>query len=403
MRKLFLFVLLIVSLNTWSQDQRASTVIPGQYIVVLKESYAVPVVRSGLSTNRTANKPNNELRDQIINKVKALQLRQRLDPSAILFDYADAIVGFTAKLSDAEVTALRNDPTVEGVYQDHKIQLNQTSSGNQTAQHGFSQTEDCAITTAGGHIDGSSKFTWIWIIDTGIDPDHPDLNVQSHAPYAKTFFGNSFEDLNGHGTHVAGIAAAKDNGFGVVGVSAGAKVVPLKVFDDAGNSDYSLVIAALNHVAQYSIPGDVVNMSLGGIQPSCSAAFPGFSSAISSLANAGVWITIAAGNDNTNSTQYLPACINNKRVFTVAALDCSTACAAYTNIGDNVDWYAVGTNVYSTYKDGGYTTLSGTSMAAPVVAGIIHSRGQAPIRGPEITCQLSGLNIITIKPLARRQ
>lgn len=398
MRK-FLFSLLLVSSYSCLLAQSP---IPGQYIVVLKESIAKPVIKSGIPTGRTANAPNKELRQQNNAKINVLQANHRINPSMVLYTYADAIVGFSARLSDTEVIALQNDPQVEGVYQDHKLELEQTVPTELT-QPVFSQTADCAIVTAGGHTDGSSKFTWIWIIDTGIDTDHPDLNVQSHAPYAKTFFGTSIEDVNGHGTHVAGIAGAKDNGIGVVGVSAGAKLVPVKVFDDAGNTDYSLVIAALNHVAQYSIPGDAVNMSLGGFVMDCGVlSYPALPAAVMNLASAGVWISIAAGNDNNNATMYLPGCIDNSRVFTVAALDCNTSCAAYTNLGSNIDWYAVGTNVYSTYKDGGYAVLSGTSMAAPVVAGIIHSRGQAPVRGPLITCQNSIVGDIT-KPIARRQ
>ena len=392
-------------ISPWSvraQTQKQPVIIPGQYIVVLKESFAVPVVRSGLNTSRSANTPNKELRQQVLNKIKDVRSRQRIDTSAILFYFSDAIAGFSAKLSDAEVSALRNDHSVQGVYQDIKIQLAYTSRSENMAAPA-SQVEDCAIVTSGGHTDGSSKFTWIWIIDTGIDTDHADLNVQTKAPYAKTFIGNSFEDLNGHGTHVAGIAAAKDNGIGVVGMSAGAKVVPVKIIDDAGNTGASLVIAALDHVAQYSIPGDVVNMSLGGFTPDCGVlSFPAMITAMENLGNEGVWICSAAGNDNNNATFYLPGCIDNTRVFTVAALDCNNACAAYTNLGSNIDWYAVGTNVYSTYKDGGYATLSGTSMACPVVAGIVHSRGQAPVRGPNITCpDVFGSNVI--KPLARRQ
>lgn len=384
-----------------AQIQKSPLTIPGQYIVILKESMARPVVKTGLNANRAANKPNKELREQNISKLKTLQVRQRISSSAILFNYADAIVGFSAKLSDAEVAALRKDPSVEGVYQDHQLHLDQAVQGVIKGSPA-SQTEDCAILTAGGHADGSSRFTWIWIIDTGIDTDHPDLNVQKYAPYAKAFHGNSVEDINGHGTHVAGIAAAKDNGIGVVGVSAGAKVVPVKVFDDEGKTDYSLIIAALDHVAQYAIPGDVVNMSLGGLEPSCALSYPAFPTAMMNLANAGVWICIAAGNAHDNAALYLPGCINNTRVFTVGALDCSTGCAVYTNLGENVDWYAVGTDVYSTYKDGGYAILSGTSMATPVVAGIIHSRGQAPVRGPNITCENAVINNVT-KPLARRQ
>lgn len=376
--------------------------IPGQYIVVLKETFATPLVKSGLNTGRIPNTHNSEERNRLINKLAILQARLGIDSSSVRFNYADVIAGFSAKLSATEVTALKNDAAVAAVYQDYQLKLNY-SNGYAGYNNPFSQTADCAIVTAGGHTDGSSKFTWIWILDSGIDTDHPDLNVQSHAPYAKTFFGNSFEDLNGHGTHVAGIAAAKDNGIGVVGISAGAKVVPVKVTNDAGISDYSIVIAALNHVAQYAIPGDVINMSLGGFVPDCGViSFPAIITAMTTLADAGTWICSAAGNDNNNATAYLPGCINHKRIFTVAALDCNNTCAAYTNLGSNIDWYAVGTNVYSTYKDGGYSTLSGTSMACPVVAGIVHSRGQAPVRGPNITCQdLFGDNIT--KPLARRQ
>jgi hypothetical protein len=401
MRKLFLFIFILSHCCIWSQNQKASVLIPGQYIVVLKESFAAPVVRSGLTSNRAANKPKKELRQQNNAKLKSLQSRQRINESAIIFDYTDAIVGFSAKLSDAEVLALQNDPSVEGVYQDHKIQLEQTSSGIEKKQLAFSQTEDCAITTAGGHVDGSSKFTWIWIMDTGIDTDHSDLNVQSHSPYAAWFAGNSFEDIHGHGTHVAGIAAAKDNNEGVVGISAGAKVVPVKVLNDGGSGSISTLIVGLDHIAQYSIPGDVVNMSLG-FPESCSQQ-TALSNAMINLANAGVWICVAAGNYSENTDFTVPACFNYTRVFTVAAIDCQNHCASFTNLGSSVDWYAVGVDVYSTYLNGGYTTLSGTSMATPVVAGIVHARGQAPIRGPEITCQLFAPNITTIKPLARRQ
>jgi subtilisin family serine protease len=297
---------------------------------------------------------------------------------------------------------------VVGVYNDYEIQLNYTIQP-ESKESSAAQVEDCAVTSSGGHGDGSSKYTWIWILDSGIDTDHPDLDVQAHAPYAASFVDQSVEDLNGHGTHVAGIAAAKDNGIGVVGISAGAKVVPVKVANDVGTINYSWAIAGLNHVAQYSIPGDVVNMSFGGFQPDCGTiSFPGLQEALINLANAGVWMCIAAGNSNDDASFYFPACINNKRVFTVAAVGCGQSCASFSNLGINVDWYAVGVDVYSTYLNDGYATLSGTSMATPVVAGIIHSRGQAPLKGPNITCEITppsnpDTKINLTKPLAIRQ
>ena len=400
MRKIIFLSVFFCHYSLSAQKQKSPVIIPGQYIVVLKESFATPVVKSGLNTNRAANAPNKELRKRNLDKIKNLLVKQKIKESDILFNYADALVGFSVKLSEPQVQDLQKDPAVQGVFKDYEVQLAYTIQ-SKTHRSFTTQVEDCAVTTSGGHTDGSSKFTWIWIMDTGIDTDHPDLNVQVHAPYAAYFIGSSIEDIEGHGTHVAGIAAAKDNGLGVVGVSAGAKVVPVKVLADDGVGSTSSIIEGLDHISQYSIPGDVVNMSLGELDPSCGGqtALP---DAIVNLADAGVWICIAAGNSTDNADFYSPGCFNHPRVLTVAAVDCENRCASFSNIGRSVDWYAVGVDVYSTYLDGGYATLFGTSMATPIVAGIVHSRGQAPIRGPEITCKLDALNITTTKWLAKR-
>ena len=104
----------------------AQTPIPGQYVIVLKESVAKPVISMGLSPNRTTNRPHKELRDQNLEKLNLFQTRNGIHPSALLFNYTDAIVGFSARLSDAEVVDLRNDPAVAGVYQDHLLKLEQS-------------------------------------------------------------------------------------------------------------------------------------------------------------------------------------------------------------------------------------------------------------------------------------
>ncbi len=106
---------------------------------------------------------------------------------------------------------------------------------------------------------------WIWIVDTGIDLTHPDLNVETNTAYAKSFVGGSANDCNGHGTHCAGIAAAKNNTIGVIGVSAGARVVPVRVLNCQGSGSSSGILSGLNHVAANDEPGDAVNMSLGVI------------------------------------------------------------------------------------------------------------------------------------------
>ncbi len=105
------------------------------------------------------------------------------------------------------------------------------------------QTTPCAIKNAGG-TKKSTSTNWIWILDTGIDLDHPDLSVGNIAPYAKSFIpGETHDDGNGHGTHVAGIAAAKNNSFGTVGVSAGALVIPVKVLANSGMASFTYMIS----------------------------------------------------------------------------------------------------------------------------------------------------------------
>jgi len=119
------------------------------------------------------------------------------------------------------------------------------------------------ITRVGGGATytGSKKA---WIIDTGIDLNHPDLNVNVAA--GKTFVARTStpEDDNGHGTHCAGIVAAIDNSVGVVGVAAGAPVVPVKVLDKRGSGAMSVIIAGVDFVTANGVAGDAANMSLGG-------------------------------------------------------------------------------------------------------------------------------------------
>ncbi len=218
--------------------------IPDQYIVVLKESVAKPVIiqeKNGKAgTDRLANyKSNDASRERNISKVKEVIAKSNLKTSSVLAEYADVTVGFAAKLSDQELRTVKANPNVAGVYQDYEVSLDSDNNLEPVCEEELMaqipQITDCAITKAGGPANGIGKVTWIWILDTGIDSDHPDLNVQTSATFAKSFIaGETFEDGHGHGTHVAGIAAAKNNTIGAVGVSAGATVVPVKVLSNAG-------------------------------------------------------------------------------------------------------------------------------------------------------------------------
>jgi subtilisin family serine protease len=218
----------------------------------------------------------------------------------------------------------------------------------------------------------------VWVVDTGIDLDHPDLNVDTGRSRSFVSGVTSADDQNGHGTHVAGIIGAKNNGLGVTGVASGARLVALKVLNQLGEGRLSGIIQAVNHVIQNGRPGDVVNLSLGGEGTSAT-----LERVIRQAADAGLLFAIAAGNEGENSDNYSPARVNHPNVFTVSAMDRNNKFATFSNFGPSVDVCAYGVRITSTYKDGRYAILSGTSMAAPHVAGLLLIRGnKLPTRGP---------------------
>ena len=367
--------------------------IRGQYIVILKEIVAKPVIKQQKKNNNRAQKEreNKDMRDENLLKVREVRRKKNISESTVISSFADVLLGFSAKLSDEAVISLKSDPDVQGVYQDYKIMLGPVLSEAAPPEiNEVAQTITCAVNKAGGPVDGASKSNWIWILDTGIDLDHPDLNVQTNPLYAVSFIaGQAADDGHGHGTHCAGIAAAKNNNIGGAGVSAGAMVVPVKVLDNSGSGSWSALIEGLDHVAKFDNPGDVVSMSLGGYgYNNCENSNPSVRDAIRNLGSAGTFICMASGNDGKDAAKNFPGCINAINVYTIASIDCSNNCSGFSNLsGQVVDWVAVGQSVYSTYKNGGYATLSGTSMATPVVAGIIHSRNSPPTNGGTLKCK----------------
>jgi subtilisin len=218
-----------------------------------------------------------------------------------------------------------------------------------------------------------SKFQdkTVWIIDTGVDMDHPDLNVNKERSLSFISGQASADDNNGHGTHVAGIIGALNNTIGVVGVASGVQLVALKVLDQLGEGKLSSVVAAIAHVSQNGKAGDVVNMSLGleGISPTLDRE-------VKAAADKGILFAIAAGNDSKLANTSSPGRVNHANVFTVSAVDSTGKFASFSNYGnDAVDVAAYGVRILSTYMNGRYAILSGTSMAAPHVAGLLLIRG----------------------------
>ncbi|MBI5324254.1 MAG: S8 family peptidase [Ignavibacteriae bacterium] len=290
----------------------------------------------------------------------------------LVYVYESAIQGFCSKLSPEQAEQLKLDKRVRIVEQDREITLDDPViiEDNPKSAKFQAETVPWGITRVGGYVDGTSNPHIAWIIDTGINLTHPELNVQTSL--CKNFVSTrrNAEDDNGHGTHVAGTIAARHNTSGVVGVCAGGKVVGVKVLNKNGSGTYSQIIAGINYVASKATAGDVANMSFGG------GGSTALDNAVLNLANQGVFIAIAAGNSAAFAGNYSPARVNHQNVFTASALDVNDVFAYFSNWGNPpVDWCSPGVSIYSTYKNKGYATMSGTSMAAPHLAGILLATG----------------------------
>jgi subtilisin family serine protease len=214
------------------------------------------------------------------------------------------------------------------------------------------------------------------VIDTGIDCGHPDLapNCIYGVSYVK---GAKAFDNHGHGTHVAGIIAARDNGFGVIGVAPEVTLYAVKVLDATGSGPWSAVASGIVWATQNGM--DVINMSLGGTSFSQAVA-----DAVQAASDAGVLVVSAAGNAGCCDTVLYPARLPES--MAVAAVDANDQRASFSSTGPEVDVAAPGVAILSTVPTGsctlcdpsGYRSLSGTSMATPHVAGtgaLLMSRG----------------------------
>ena len=321
--------------------------IPGQYIVLYKPSEE----NKDATAHRMA-----QIRSMLLEK-------NNIAPASVRAIFGGKLAGFVARLNAAEAKKLSEDPAVQVVEQDRVVALSTC----------FTVVAPTLITwnvTKVGYGNGIGKT--VWVIDTGIDMDHPDLTVD--AGKSKSFLPNitSPDDENGHGTHVAGIIAAKNNNFGTLGVASGATVVSLRVLDKDGKGTSSAIVQALAHINTYGKPGDVVNLSLG--EDVISVAMD---QQVQYTASRGILMSIAAGNEGKSANLYSPGRANGDNIFTVSAVDSLDNFASFSNFGnDVVDYAAPGVRILSTYKDGLYAKMSGNSMAAPHVAGLLLLNGR---------------------------
>jgi len=299
------------------------------------------------------------------------------------FIYEHALKGFAIEVPAQAVAALQRNPRVKYVEAD-------------ALRYAFAQTVPTGITRIFAdtnpaiEIDGTDDYRVdvdVAVIDTGIDFQHPDLNVVGGVNCTGSILRPTCvaggDDDHYHGTHVAGIIGALDNDIGVVGVAPGARLWAVKVLNKNGSGWSSWIIAGIDWVAANANTIAVANMSLGG---------SGYSQAeydaIQGAVNEGVAFAVAAGNSDDDARNYSPSAFDN--VLTVSALadfnglpgggasptcrtDQDDTLADFSNWGPAVDIAAPGVCIYSTFpiEQGSYGTLSGTSMASPHAAGAL--------------------------------
>lgn len=287
---------------------------------------------------------------------------------ALRHSFDRALRGFSVTVSAQAAERMARNPHIK-YYERNAVAWAQgapvTAEGKPvTVQAEPAQVVPYGIIRVGGGLDGSGRHAWV--IDTGIDLKHPDLHVGSGANFV-TSGTNSPQDGNGHGTHVAGTIGAINNGIDVVGVAANATVHPVRVLNNNGSGTIDWIIAGVNYVATHAAPGDVANMSLGA-----SGHIQSLHDAIVNTANLGIRFTVAAGNSSADSNFYEPAHIEHANVYTESAVGSNDVFASFSNYANPpVDFAAPGVNVLSTRLGGGVVTYSGTSMAAPHVAGLL--------------------------------
>ena len=334
----------------------AGTLIEGSYVVVLKD-------RATLNKSMS----NGEAKAVMHKNAVAVMEKNNIRFNAIDKVYSRALAGFSAKISAEEADILRKDERVDYVEQDQYVHI-AGFGGGRVPPGPIPEVIPWGITRVGGAVNYTGSHV-AWILDTGIDLDNADLNVD--VGRSVSFIPDvGADDDNGHGTHVSGTVAAIDNDINVVGVAAGATVVAVKVLDRRGSGSMTGVMAGVDYVAANGSAGDVANMSLTG------GVYLALDQAVINASNGGIMFALAAGNAQDDANKYSPARANGANIYTVSCGNSADAWVYFSNYNNPpVDYNAPGYLILSLAPGGGTATMSGTSMSAPHVCGLLLSTG----------------------------
>jgi subtilisin family serine protease len=306
--------------------------IPGRYVVVLESGVASPA---------------SESREMVAAHGGSLH-----------YSYEAALKGFAATLSPEAVEQLRRNPQVRYVAEDGWATLDETQQNNATwgldriDQRALPLSTTFSYTATGAGVN-------VYVIDTGIRTTHAEFGAR--ASVGADFVGDGYngQDCRGHGTHVAGTVAGT-----TYGVAKGANVISVRVFGCSGGAAFSTILAAVDWVTANAQKPAVANMSLGG------GVYAPMNDAVTASIASGVVYAVSAGNDNLDACTKSPA--SAPAAITVASSTSADARSSFSNWGSCVDLFAPGSSITSAWytSNTAAAILSGTSMAAPHVAGV---------------------------------
>jgi aqualysin 1 len=323
--------------------RKGARAIPNQYVVVLDEDVALPDAL-GVEPDVSAAAQRAE---DLMRMVGAV-------PTHV---YAHAIHGFSARMSEEDALTLSQDDRVRFVEEDSVVEAIATQS---SPPWGLDRIDESALplsrtysyTTTGAGVNA-------YIIDTGIRRTHTQFGGRALAGFDAIGDGRNGNDCNGHGTHVAGTV-----GGSTYGVAKSVRLFTVRVLSCSGSGSTSGVIAGVDWVTRNHAKPAVANMSLGG------GASTAMDTAVRNSIAAGVTYAIAAGNSNQNAANFSPARVGE--AITVGSTTSSDTRSSFSNFGSGVDIFAPGSAILSAWRtsDTATATISGTSMAAPHVAGV---------------------------------